>query len=264
MPIAKIDDITMYYEIHGTDTPLILISGGRVDHAAWNSVVETLSGEFKVITFDNRGSGQTSVPEGDYSIFQMANDIALLCEHLDINEAYFIGHSMGGMILQALSYQYPKLVKKSIICNSALNNHNAAAFFTTTQLNMIKANVDQQLIIEANFPWLFSYNFLSQTDIMEHVLWAFMNNPHPITLTGYCGQQAAESSFDATPWADKIKVATLIISSTDDLIYNERMTRELVDSISNSQHYTFEKTGHLPQIEHSTRFFDRVNRFLHD
>ena len=262
MATAKIDDITMYYEVHGEGTPLVLISGFSVDHTAWDSVVKVLSSTFKVITFDNRGAGRTSVPEGDYSIEQMANDVALLCEHLDIKEAYFIGSSMGGMILQFLSYQHPTLVKKSIICNSALNRHNAYGFFLHAQLKMIKANTDPRLIIEANCNWLFSYEYLSQTEVMEDFFRLVMNNPHPFTVTGYSGQQAALSSFDATPWADKIEVPTLIIGSTDDLINNERMTRELVDKIPNAKHYMFENTGHLPHVEHPTMFIELVSNFL--
>ena len=262
MPTAKIDDISVYYEVYGQGMPLVLIGGFGADHTMWDSIVEPLSSLFKVIRFDNRGAGRTSAPEAMYSIEQMANDVALLCDHLGINEAYFIGSSMGGMILQALSYRFPALVKKAVISNSALNCNNAYEFFLQTQLKLIKEKLAPELIINISCSWVFSYEYLSQPDVIEAFIQKKLNNPYAFTLTGYSGQYAAISSFDSTSWVDKIKVPALVVGATDDLIFNQRQFDELAAQMPHAKKYMFEKTGHLPHFEHPANFIKLVSNFF--
>lgn len=99
MPTAKLNDITMYYEVQGEGTPLIFIGGFSADHLVWAEQALAFMSDFQVITLDNRGAGQTTIPDGAYTVEQMADDVVSLCQHLDIEQAYFVGHSMGGCIL---------------------------------------------------------------------------------------------------------------------------------------------------------------------
>ena len=75
MAIAKINDLDMYYEDHGNGFPLVLVPGFSADHSLWSTVTESLSDRYRVITFDNRGAGQSTVTNPPYSINQLANDV---------------------------------------------------------------------------------------------------------------------------------------------------------------------------------------------
>nr|WP_258956523.1 alpha/beta fold hydrolase [Legionella sainthelensi] len=68
MPRIKVNDISMYYERHGQGEPIVFIAGFSADHLAWAAIVEYLKEKYQVILFDNRGIGQTDIPEGLYSI----------------------------------------------------------------------------------------------------------------------------------------------------------------------------------------------------
>jgi pimeloyl-ACP methyl ester carboxylesterase len=94
MPKITVNDITMYYETHGEGEPLILISGFGADHLMWDEVVSRLKNNYKVIVFDNRGAGQTDVPQKPYTIAEMSDDTAQLCHQLHIKKAHFIGNSI--------------------------------------------------------------------------------------------------------------------------------------------------------------------------
>ena len=63
MPNARVKDIEMYYEVHGTGTPLVHIGGLAGDARAWARQIEHLSKHYQVICFDNRGTGRTSCPD---------------------------------------------------------------------------------------------------------------------------------------------------------------------------------------------------------
>ena len=118
MPLVKLDDVGIYYEINGTGSPLVLIFGYGGNLDGWNHIVpfaKTLSKHFKVITLDNRGTGRSSSPEGPYSIPTMADDVANLLEYLNIPKAHVLGESMGGMIAQEVALRHPEKVERLVL-----------------------------------------------------------------------------------------------------------------------------------------------------
>lgn len=262
MPKIKVNDINMYYEIHGEGEPLVLIAGFSVDHTTWLSVIDLLKKHFKVIVFDNRGAGQTDVPAGKYSIQQMADDTAKLCEALNIKQAHFVGNSMGGFILQYLSRHYAHLVKSATISNSALSIACVFHVYVAAQLELIKANAPARSLMHASCCWAFSYNFLIERNMLEPLIELGLNNPYPFTVTGYEGQYAALDVFDSHAWATEIKVPTLVLSSDQDLIFSTAQIKALADTIPKAKYYCFTTCGHVPMLEYPEKFTDIVTTWI--
>ena len=77
--------------------------------------VNDLSKHYRVITLDNRVTGRSSAPEGDYPIRTMADDVAKLLDSLKIPKAHVLGVSMGGMIAQELAINNPDKAKGLIL-----------------------------------------------------------------------------------------------------------------------------------------------------
>ena len=115
MPIARANEIDVYYEVHGSGEPLVLISGLGYDHWMWHRMVPGLAGQAQVIVFDNRGVGKTDKPPGPYTAQMLADDTAGLLEALGIARAHVMGHSMGGFVAQALVLSRPQMVSKLIL-----------------------------------------------------------------------------------------------------------------------------------------------------
>ena len=76
MPTVRVNDIVMYYEIHGAGEPVVLIAGLNSDHTLNRQIIPQLAESYKVVAFDNRGVGQTDKPDIPYSIDMMADDTA--------------------------------------------------------------------------------------------------------------------------------------------------------------------------------------------
>ena len=74
MPKVRANGIDVYYEESGSGEPLLLIIGFGGDHQAWAFQVPAFGERYRVITFDNRGSGQSSVPDAPYTTRMMADD----------------------------------------------------------------------------------------------------------------------------------------------------------------------------------------------
>lgn len=87
--------------------PLVLLHGFPLDHTTWNEVAPFLENDFNLILPDLRGFGQSTTVESPYSISDMADDVALLLDHLGIERAGVAGHSMGGYVALAFAKKYP-------------------------------------------------------------------------------------------------------------------------------------------------------------
>ena len=93
MPKVKIGDINMYYEIHGEGKPLVLIPGGP-GRMGWAPQIREFSQKYQVISFDNRGEGQTDAPNYPYSTEMMVEDTAGLLDTLGVDKGHLQGFAM--------------------------------------------------------------------------------------------------------------------------------------------------------------------------
>jgi pimeloyl-ACP methyl ester carboxylesterase len=115
MPLCDCDGRRIYYEVHGDSSapPLLLIMGLAVSSRAWDRLPARLATRFRVIAFDNCGTGRSLPPAPLYSMRQLADDAAavLRANALDHQGAFVFGISMGGMIAQELTLRHPQLVR---------------------------------------------------------------------------------------------------------------------------------------------------------
>jgi len=119
MPKVKVNAINIYYEIYGNGPPLLMIPGLGANITWWGKYfIKGLTDHFKVIVFDNRGTGQSTNPKSQYTVKTLADDAYYLLKALNIENTFVFGHSMGGGIAQEVIIQYSG-ISKLILCNSS-------------------------------------------------------------------------------------------------------------------------------------------------
>ena len=120
MPTVRVNDITMYYEIHGEGEPVVLIAGLNSDHTLYQKlgIISRLAESYQVVAFDNRGVGRTDKPDSPYSIEMMAEDTVGLLDVLGIKKVHLLGISMGGRIALALTLRHPERVKTLMLVST--------------------------------------------------------------------------------------------------------------------------------------------------
>jgi 3-oxoadipate enol-lactonase len=106
VPHIKANGINIYYESHGEGEPLFLIAGLGATHHLWELQVPSFARWYRVVAFDNRGSGETDKPTEPYSIAFFADDTAALMDALGIPMAHVYGQSMGGLIAQEFALRH--------------------------------------------------------------------------------------------------------------------------------------------------------------
>jgi len=117
---TEANGISINYEVTGDGRWLTLIHGAGDNLEAWWNQVPVFSREYRVLTYDVRGYGQTETPEGEYSTEILVEDLYQLLRTLGIDGTYVLGYSMGGRIALGLTLDHPEMVKALILANSGV------------------------------------------------------------------------------------------------------------------------------------------------
>jgi pimeloyl-ACP methyl ester carboxylesterase len=112
---VPIDDITLYYEIHGSGKPLLLLHGGLVFIESFYNQIPALAKEFMVIAPDSRAHGRSTDSARPLSYKLMAKDMVALLEKLKLKNVAVVGWSDGGIIGLELAMNHPGLVRKLVV-----------------------------------------------------------------------------------------------------------------------------------------------------
>ena len=253
MTKVQTNGINLNYEVNGSGEPLVLISGLGYPLWQWHKMVPYLSKHFQVITFDNRGVGDSDKPEGPYTAEMLAKDTIGLLDALGVKQATILGHSMGGFIAQAIALNYPERVKKLILCSTNFGGPNHIP---------ISAEAWEVFSDTTSDPYIRFYNGLkistapdwaaaNQEIVEDWVNWRVAN---PMDMGGYMAQlqigvgllDEAASFENKLP---KLTVPTLIIHGAHDLVVPTENAKLLAAKIPGSKLEIIPDAGHFFPIE---------------
>jgi len=268
LPKVKVGDINIYYEIYGKGFPLVMIRGLSSSLDSWPSfTIKKLSETFKVIIFDNRGAGRTEpVLDGKYSAKMMANDTIGLMDALDVEKAYLLGYSLGGCIAQEIVLNYSHRVEKLILTSSWCGPPHGIVTPDPEKnpfpkmLPFMKAGDFEKMariLTEALFPEEYK---IANPDVIEKVVKNYM--AHPPIPKGFEGQAAYVESFNTYDRLIEIKIPTLILHGTEDLILPVENAKILAERIPFSELFLFENNGHGMLTQEKELFTQKVINFL--
>ena len=112
MPLAQSNGVNLYYELNGDHgDPMVLIHGSWTDHSAWNLVVPNLASNFRVLSYDRRGHGQSEKVKTQGSGEEDAADLAALLVHLGLSPAHVVGNSSGGSVALKMAVGQPSVLR---------------------------------------------------------------------------------------------------------------------------------------------------------
>lgn len=257
----NINDMDVYYELHGQGRPLVLIAGYASDHTYWQGMLDELAKFFQVLIFDNRGVGQTKDQGASFSLEMMANDTMALVGHLGLMRPHILGHSMGGAIAQIIAKKYFDKISKLLILNSAAKFNRRTIFALNSLLNLRKEEVSFDLLIDACIPWLFSSSYMAKSENITGFKEYLKNNPYFQSIEDQERQFHAILQFDFRNWLSNIMVPTLVIASEDDIVDLPKESQQLARNISNAQFITI-AGGHSSPIEQPKELNEAILKFL--
>lgn len=266
MPIATTNGIDLYYEIHGVGEPLVLIAGLGYDGWMWHRMIPGLAQHFQVISFDNRGVGQSDKPVGPYTAGMLADDVVGLLDDFGIDQAHIIGHSMGGFVAQALAIDHLDRVSRLVL--SATNfggpHHvpiSPAAMAVLTDVSGDPIDRLRRGIALSCAPGFAEKNSAFVDD------WVDYRVRHPIDPAGYQAQLAIGLSLlpEAAAFEHKLSavtVPTLILFGEHDKVVPQANAGLLAEKLPNAQLEILPGAGHFFPFEVPDEANRVIMRFL--
>ena len=115
---AEVNGLEMYYEVHGSGEPLILLHGGVGAIEMFGEVLPLLAEGRQVIAADLQAHGRTADIDHSLSYEAMADDVAALIEHLDLEKADIMGYSLGGGVALQTAIRHPEVVRKLVVVST--------------------------------------------------------------------------------------------------------------------------------------------------
>lgn len=129
MPFVDLEGLPFYFERLGSGERLLFIGGTGGDlRRVETRLFGPLPRHFELLTYDQRGLGQSAKPDIPYRMADYADDAARLMETLGWDQAHVIGASFGGMVAQELVLRHPGKVRKLILCCTASGGAGGASF----------------------------------------------------------------------------------------------------------------------------------------
>ena len=255
--LATDDGVSLHYLLVGPeDAPVLVMSNSLgTDHTMWDPQMPALSQRFRVLRYDTRGHGKSSVPRAPYQVDRLGKDVLALMDGLDIPKAMFCGLSMGGMTGMWLGVNAPDRFSKLVLCNTA-------AKIGTEQVWNDRIATVRKSGMAAITPggiqrWLTEGFIKANPAIVEKVS-ALLLSTDP---EGYCLACAAVRDMDQRESVAAIRAPTLVIAGTYDLPTPASDGRVLADTIRNAR-YVELPAAHLSNVEVVADFTKELTGFL--
>ncbi|HEX2742655.1 MAG TPA: alpha/beta hydrolase [Rubrobacter sp.] len=122
---AEVNGVNMYYEIHGTGKPLVVLHGAYMTIDAMGEIVPALAETRRVIAVELQGHGRTADIDRPITYEHMADDVAALLRHLEIENADIFGYSMGGAAAIQVTIRHPDVVRKLVVASASYTSDGA-------------------------------------------------------------------------------------------------------------------------------------------
>ena len=109
----------LYYEVEGEGKSFVFLHGFLENHSIWNNLRADLKDQHQIITLDLLGHGNSETDNEENTMEEMVDEVIAVLDVLNIAQATFIGHSMGGYVACALADLYPERVENIVLLNSS-------------------------------------------------------------------------------------------------------------------------------------------------
>jgi pimeloyl-ACP methyl ester carboxylesterase len=116
---ATVNGLKLYYELHGTGKPLVLLhGGGSTIESNFARILPALARTHQVIAVELQAHGHTADIDRPFSFEQDADDVSALLQHLHIEKADILGFSNGGTTALQVAIRHPKQVNKLVLAST--------------------------------------------------------------------------------------------------------------------------------------------------
>jgi pimeloyl-ACP methyl ester carboxylesterase len=242
--------------------PLLFVSGLRVTMDMWPPTIlhELVQSNYKVIVYNNRGTGNSSDGTKEYTINQLAHDAAGLLDVLGIDKAHVVGWSMGSYIAEELALVHPAKVSSLILYGAGPGGDKAIPSSSELMqtLGGVSGSPEEQAkqILSFFFPqsWLTNNpEYINQFPLLKSTVSIETTQKQAQAIVGWKGMYNSSSV---------ITQPTLVLMGTDDIITTPKAALSLIEKIPLASLVQVKDAGHGWMYQYPEKFTKVVKTFL--
>ena len=265
MTIISTKELDIYFERSAprSNGPLLFIGGTGGDlRNKPNQLHSPLSEHFEIISYDQRGLGQTSSPSGAYSMQQYADDAASLLDELHIETIPVMGVSFGGMVAQEFIKRHPSRVSKLVLaCTSS--GGDGGSSYTLHTLEELNEEEKLETSIKINDLRITDAWIEQNDDLWQSIKQQAENrNAYKPLPRNLLKQLLARKDHNTYGDLDEINIPTFLLGGKYDGIAPMLNMEKMHQKIDNSK-LEFYEGGHLFLIQDTNAFQDIINWLIH-
>jgi pimeloyl-ACP methyl ester carboxylesterase len=246
---------TIYTISRGEGPPVVFCHGVTLSSRVWAKQFESFpAAGFRAVAFDSRGHGESALGESGHSIDNLADDLKTVLETLDLHDAVLVGHSMGGMAVQAFAIRHPDVVQarvKGLVLQST-SSHNLVS-----DARRVRNTIERVAGFGPDLGALMRQPNLGF--LLARI--GFGNDPHAShveatrQMLGACSRETIRDagiallSLDLTAGLTSLTVPTLVLVGTADALTPPRDSQRIADLIPDARLVEYPGAGHMLMYE---------------
>jgi len=238
------------WEDTGQGPTLIFLHGLFLDRTFWNPVIDHVKSQFRCVSFDMPGHGNSSWREG-LDLGAIANDIALWIIENNISKVTLVGHSQGGMIALRIANKYPQLVEKLVLVNTSAQEEDPSRLPLWKKREAILLSSDESTRknlfkmmqkIKYTNAWLQENPIYAEKDIKKQIdsdqMMQVQAMNAAVIMRGNISELLKEINIDA-----------IVLAGSEDIATPPPHSKEIVQLLPNSTYVEVERAGHSIPVE---------------
>jgi non-heme chloroperoxidase len=264
------DEGSVYTISRGKGPPILFSHGVTLSTRVWVKQFELLPDEgFRCIGFDHRGHGESRCGDSGHSIDNLAEDVRTVLERMNLRDAILVGHSMGGIALQAFAVRHPDVaaerVRGIVLMSTLAKTYLSGSSWLRKVFERITGGGPSagELMTQQNLGFLLARVGFGRDPQASHVELV----REMIAACAKVDSQAAVSALvglDMTEDLPKIRVPTLVLSGSADVISPPAQARRIADLVPGARLEVFKGAGHMLMLERTDDVNALITEFARD
>ena len=257
---VTINGVTLGYSDQGQGRPLVFIHAFPVNRAMWEPQMNALSSSCRTISIDLRGHGESDAPLWKHAMEQFADDVIGVLDHLAIEQATFVGLSMGGYTLFALYRKYPQRVAGLVLADTRVQADTEEAKAGRMAMAQVAYREGADAIADLMLPKLLSPETLAtKPDLVQEVRRLMTSTQ----VSGIVSDLMAMADRpDSTELLSSLTCPTLVIVGQDDVATPPSESQFMADRMPHARLEIIPNAGHLSNLEQPELFTSLLKLFL--
>jgi pimeloyl-ACP methyl ester carboxylesterase len=234
---------------------VVIFQGVTLSSRVWAKQFDSFpAAGFRAVAFDSRGHGESRAGATGHSLDNLADDLRTVLEALDLRDVVLVGHSMGGMTVQAFAIRHPDVVDERV-CGLVLLS--TSSYNLVSDARRVRGAVDKVVKIGPDVA-----TFMRQRNLgLLLARIGFGDDPHPShveatrqMLAGCDSRTTREAvsallQLDLTDGLPKVQVPTLVVVGTADALTPPRDARRIAEIMPDARLVELEGGGHMLMYE---------------